>query len=79
MNVKERIRRELKIQKSIEGDKCQDELLLKFLDAVKTSMQWNTFVLVKFHQCEDDKLSYQSHRFYYPSKELLNLVDAFKK
>ena len=72
MNVKDRIRKEIAVQKSIEGDKCQDELLLKFLDAIKMQSQWNAFVLVKFRPY--DKLSYQSHRFYYPSKELIELM-----
>ncbi|MFT8349256.1 hypothetical protein [Clostridium saccharoperbutylacetonicum] len=75
MNIKERIKKELEIQKSIEGEKCQEEILLKFLEAIKTKMQWELFVNCEFHRY--GKNSYESHRFYYPKEELINIVKAF--
>ncbi|QUH21756.1 hypothetical protein [Alkaliphilus sp. B6464] len=72
MNVKERIKKEIEIQKNIEGEKCQDKILLEFLNAVTMQSQWDSFVNVKFHPY--GKLSYECHRFYYPTKELLKLM-----
>lgn len=75
MNVKERIKKEIEIQKSIEGKKCQEEILLKFLEAVKTSNQWDAFINCEHYRY--GKLSYETHRFYYPKKELTDLIKAF--
>ena len=72
MNIRERIKEEIKIQKSIENKQCQDEILLRFLDAIETQSQWDAFINVKFYSY--GKLSYQCHRFYYPTKELLKLM-----
>jgi len=75
-NIKERIRKELKIQKEIEGSNCKDDILLKFLEAAKTDRQWESFVKVQLHRY--GKLSYESHRFYYPSEELIKFVELIK-
>lgn len=72
MNIKERIKKEIEIQKNIEGEKCQDEILLKFLNVVTKQSQWNAFINVKFYPY--GKLSYECHRFYYPNEELLKLL-----
>lgn len=72
MNIKERIKKEIAIQKNIEGENCQEELLLKFLEVVKTQSQWNAFINVKFYRY--GKSYYECHRFYYPTQELLNLL-----
>ena len=77
MSIKERIKKEIEIQKSIEGEQCQDEILLKFLNAVKTQAQWNALVNTKFHLY--GKMSYESHRFYYPTKELLEFIKLIKQ
>ena len=77
MNIRERIKKEIAIQKSIEGDNCQDKLLLDFLSVIKLDSQWRAFVNCEFYHY--GKMSYESHRFYYPSKELLDLVSILKK
>ena len=77
MNVKERIKKEIKFQKSIEGDKCQDEILLKFLDAIKTARQWEVFIKVEFYKDyneDGESPSFFYRRFYYPTEELLKLL-----
>lgn len=76
MNIKEKIKKEIAIQKNIEGEQCQDEILLTFLNAITTQSQWNAFINVKFHSY--GKLSYQSYRFYYPTKELLGFIKSMK-
>lgn len=75
MNIRERIKKKIEKQKSIEGDKCQEEILLKFLDVVKTQSQWDAFIDCKHHRY--GKLSYETHRFYYPKAELINLINSF--
>jgi hypothetical protein len=77
MNIKERIKKEIKIQKQFEGDACQDRLLLDFLKVVKLQSQWDAFINVKHHHY--GVLSYQTHRFYYPKEELLNLISCFQE
>lgn len=76
MDLKKRIRKEIEMQKTIEGDSCQDEVLLKFLDAIKTQSQWNALIICKFYQY--GKFSYENHRFYYPTKELLDFIVLIK-
>lgn len=73
MNIKERIQKEIEIQKNIEGEKCQDDILLKLLNSITLQSQWHAFIDVKFHSY--GKLSYECHRFYYPKKELMNLLN----
>lgn len=73
MNIKEQIKKELAIQETIDEEKCQSKILLSFLNIVKTEVQWNAFVNCRFYQY--GKLSYECHRFYYPKKELLNLIN----
>lgn len=72
MNIRERIRKEIAKQKSIEGDKCQDKLLLEFLNSITTENQWSAFVYTRFYRY--GKFSYESYRFYYPNKELLRIM-----
>ena len=72
MSIEERIKKEIAIQKSIEGELCDDKLLLEVLSVLRTESQWNTLINTKLHSY--GKYSYQSHRFYYPTKELLNLM-----
>ena len=71
-NVRERIKKEIAVQKSIEGEKCQDKLLLDFLEVITTQLQWNVFVNVEFYRY--GKYSHQNHRFYYPKEELVKLM-----
>jgi hypothetical protein len=73
VNKKAKIKKEIEIQKSLEGEKCQDEILLKFLDAITTQSQWDSFINVNLQPY--GKLSYECHRFYYPTKELLQLMN----
>lgn len=66
-NIKDRIRKELEIQKKIDST-CDIGILLTFLDCIKTSNQWNSFVNVKWYKTENDYI-----RFYYPTEELKKL------
>lgn len=75
MNKKERIKKEIKVQKKIEGEKCQESILLKFLEIVKTQSQWDSFINCKHYRY--GILSYETHRFYYPTEELINLIKVF--
>jgi hypothetical protein len=72
MNIKERIKKEIEIQKKIEGDACQEKLLLGVLQVLKLQSQWDALIDVKHHKY--GKFSYETHRFYYPRKELLDLI-----
>ena len=72
MSIRDRITKEIAVQKSIEGEKCQDKLLLDFLNVVKMESQWDAFVNCEFYKY--GKYSYESHRFYYPKEELLKLL-----
>lgn len=72
MSIKDRIKKELEIQKQIEGEDCQDEILLEFLDAITIESQWLAFVTIEFYPY--GKLSYETHRFYYPKPELIKLI-----
>lgn len=77
MSTKETIKKEIERQKSIEGEKCQDVFLLELLEITKSQNQWNLLVDVKFHKY--GTMSYESHRFYYPSEFTLKLRDKFKE
>lgn len=77
MNIRDKIKREIEKQKSIEGEKCQYEILLKFLSVINTDNQWRDFVNCEFYSY--GILSYQSHRFYYPKKELIDLINIIRE
>jgi hypothetical protein len=70
MNIKDRIKKEIEIQKKIEPD-MPDGILLDFLNKIKYQSQWNAFVNIKWYGY--GTLSYEAYRFYYPTPELLNL------
>ena len=72
MSIRDRITKEIAVQKSIEGEKCQDKLLLDFLNVVKMESQWRAFVNCETYRY--GQYSYQCHRFYYPKEELLKLL-----
>lgn len=74
MNLRERIKNELEIQKSIEPLSEYDEsLIIMFLDCCKSEQQFFSFVNTKHYKY--GVYSYQTHRFYYPKQDLLNFVD----
>ena len=74
MNIKDRIKKELEIQKSIEGINQNDEnLILMFLDCCKSEQQFFSFINIKHYKY--GVYSYQTHRFYYPKQDLLNFVN----
>ena len=73
MSIRERIIKEIEIQKEIDGELCQHEILLKYLNAVTTKEQWLALINVKHYPY--GKLSYETHRFYYPKKELLKFLE----
>lgn len=77
MSRKDKIKNEIKIQKEIEGELCQEEILLAFLDVFKTHEEWRMFIDCKWHKY--GKMSYESHRFYYPSQKLIDIVNVGKK
>lgn len=74
-NLRERIRKELKFQQSVEGFTPDIGLLFKVLGIVQTEQQWLMMVQVRYERygC----MLYQTHRFYYPSKLLLGLETLF--
>ncbi len=72
-NIKERIIKELLIQESIEGKSNDIEIIRKVLPILKTQMELNILFKIKFHRY--GKLSYEVHRFYYPSELLNNLLN----
>jgi hypothetical protein len=72
-NVKNRILKELLIQESIEGKSNDIEIIRTVLPVLKTQMDLNILFNVKFHRY--GKLSYEVHRFYYPSELLNNLLN----
>jgi hypothetical protein len=72
-NIKERIIKELLIQESIEGKSNDIEIIRKVLPILKTQMDLNILFKIKLHRY--GKLSYESHRFYYPSELLNNLLN----
>ena len=72
-NIKERIVNELLIQESIEGKSNDIEIVRKVLPILKTQMDLNILFKIKFHRY--GKLSYEVHRFYYPSELLNNLLN----
>jgi hypothetical protein len=72
-NIKERIIKELLIQESIEGKSNDIEIIRKVLPILKTQMDLNILFNIKLHRY--GKLSYESHRFYYPSELLNNLLN----
>jgi hypothetical protein len=72
-NIKERIIKEVLIQESIEGKSNDIEIIRKVLPILKTQMDLNILFKIKLHRY--GKLSYESHRFYYPSELLNNLLN----
>lgn len=74
MNTRERIKKELNIQKEIEGiSKNDEDLILMFLDCCKSEQQFFSFINTKHYKY--GVYSYQTHRFYYLKPELLNFVN----
>lgn len=69
------IKAALKIQQSIEGFTPETSLLLKVIDLAQYSSEWQSLTTVKHHSY--GKMSYETHRFYYPSELLLKLQNLF--
>lgn len=76
MSIKHRIESELKRQYEIEKDKDNYDLLLFFLSKIKYESQWRDFVDCRFYHY--GVYSYQSYRFYYPKKELIEILKYLK-
>lgn len=77
-NTREKIEKELMVQKEIEGfEDNNEEILRTFLKICKSNMQWNVFTEVRFHR--HGKYSYECDRFYYPSDELVNFYNILKE
>lgn len=75
-NIKKRILKELLIQEEIEGNSYNIDLIRKVLPVLKTQMDLNVLFKIKYHRY--GKLSYEAHRFYYPSELLINLLNVNK-
>ncbi len=71
-----KIKKALKLQQSIEGYTTDTALLLKILPFVEMQSEWSALTTVGEHRY--GKLSYECHRFYYPSKLLTDLIEALK-
>ncbi len=67
------IRKDLKRQQKIEGYTPETALLLKVLPMATTSSEWQALVTIGEHRY--GKLSYECHRFYYPSNLLTKLME----
>lgn len=65
MNPYHKIREELKIQQKIEGHTPETALLLQLLTKLTKQSEWRAATTIKHHRY--DPLSYETHRFYYPS------------
>ena len=76
MNMKDKIKLELKKQYEIERNEDNYKLLLFFLEKIKYDSQWRDCVDCKFYHY--GVYSYQSYRFYYPKKELIEILKFSK-
>ena len=75
MNLRERIKKELEIQKSIEPlNKFDEKLILTFLGCCQSEQQFFNFVNVVWYRKPNDYSYNGSCRFYYPKQELINFV-----
>jgi len=75
-NRKEKITKALRVQQSIEGYTPETGLLFKVLTAATTSADWRVLVTVKYHRY--GPMSYEVHRFYYPSSLLKKIEEVLK-
>ena len=73
--TREKIKKALDIQKSIEGTTRDTELLLAVLPCIQWASEWKALMTVRHHRY--GKASYQVHFFYYPSPLLLRLQNLF--
>ncbi len=64
-NLKERYRKELKVQQKIEGYTPETALLFMVLGQVRTQQEWGMLTMGGEHRY--GKLSYECHHFHYPS------------
>ena len=71
-----KIQKNIKIQREIEGDSKDLDLVEKVSKLCKTSCDWSSMVKVKFHRFGNK--SFECHRFYYPSELLIKLKDFFE-
>ena len=69
------IRKDLKQQQKVEGFTPETALLLAILPKVKTANQWRQLTTVKYYRY--GRMSFESYRFYYPSKFLKDLKQFF--
>lgn len=74
-NTGKLIKKALKIQQSIEGYTPETALLLTILPELTMLSEWQALVNVKHHRY--GKLSYECHKFYYPSPLLKSLEKIF--
>lgn len=68
--------KELTVQEQIEGKSDDIELVKKTLEVLKTSHDLSVLLDVRFHRYGVE--SYKSHRFYYPSKLLKDIMNLAK-
>ena len=69
---RERLLKELKEQEKRNGKSDEIEMLRRFAKIVRWGSQWNSFV--KCNHVPYGKMSYEMHRDYVPTPELLELM-----
>ena len=67
-----KILKDLKIQKEIEGETPDTKLLEQYLSMITTTREWDAMTVARF--CRYGKMSYECHRFWYPSDLLKRLI-----
>lgn len=77
MNIRDRIIKEIGVQKQIQGEDFNlyhEKIIIWFLNSIKNDLQFNLFVNTEFYSY--GTMSYESHRFYNPREELLKLYES---
>jgi hypothetical protein len=75
MSKQSKVLKALDKQKEIEGDSEDLQLLYKVYECCKTSSEWAT--LTRCEHYRYGQMSYETHRFYYPSEVLNKLRNLF--
>lgn len=76
-DLKEKYRKELQVQKDIDGSTPDLGLLFRILDLVQMQSEWAALTTVVHRRY--GRLSYEVHHFHYPSPLLRKLEYLFTK
>ena len=74
--TRQKLLQEIEIQEETQGSLDNKELMLKIVNACKTSNEIDTFFRIEFHRY--GKLSYETHRFYFVKDNMLELLNSLK-